>query len=133
MIPINSSQSLPSKKLGLSTVLSTGSYNVLRVSVSRVLARPVGWNLGLFVNAPMRSSFAVEAESNEAEASESVEEKEGDVVEVEGDIEEAETEAEEEVKAPRKPIVKLGDIMGVISLSITTLFFLCFVDNLLDF
>ncbi|KAJ0104869.1 hypothetical protein Patl1_18382 [Pistacia atlantica] len=117
MIPINSSQSLPSKKLGFSTVLSLGSYSGHRVSVSKVSARPVGWNLGLFVNAPMRGDFAVRAESNEVEASESVEVKERDVVEAEGDGEEAEaeTDAEEEVKTPRKPIVKLGDIMGILN------------------
>lgn len=82
------------------------------VSVS---AKPIGWNLGFFVNAQVKDSFVVRAEAHE-----SIEEEQNEAVQAQGDVVvavEAESEdkvEEEEVKAPRKPRVKLGDIMGVI-------------------
>lgn len=88
------------------------------VSVS---TKPIGWNLGFFVNAQVKDSFVVRAEANEeAEANESIEEEQNEAVQAQGDVVvavEAESEdkvEEEEVKAPRKPRVKLGDIMGVL-------------------
>lgn len=121
LIPRSSTQFIPSKKLGFSAVLSRGPFVSHRVSVS---AKPVGWNLGFFRNAQVKDSFVVRAESNEAaeaEASESFEEKPDEAVQAQGDVViavEAEAEdkvEEEEVKAPRKPRVKLGDIMGILN------------------
>ncbi|KAJ4712654.1 50S ribosomal protein L19, chloroplastic [Melia azedarach] len=120
MIPRGSSQCLPSKKLGFSTVFCRSPFVGHRVLVSRTSAKPIGWNLGFLVNAPVKESFVVRAESNEVEASESVEERQEDTVEAEGDAVDAEAEVEveeeeEEAKAPRTPRVKLGDIMGILN------------------
>lgn len=138
MIPRGSSQCLPSKKLGFSTVFCRSPFVGHRVLVSRTSAKPIGWNLGFLVNAPVKESFVVRAESNEVEASESVEERQEDTVEAEGDAVDAEAEVEveeeeEEAKAPRTPRVKLGDIMGVIISSIKIVLFvllmLCLVSE----
>ncbi|ESR53431.1 50S ribosomal protein L19-1 [Citrus sinensis] len=118
-IPRSSTQCIPSKRLGFSTVLSRGPFVSHGVSVS---TKPIGWNLGFFVNAQVKDSFVVRAESNEeAEANESIEEEQNEAVQAQGDVVvavEAESEdkvEEEEVKAPRKPRVKLGDIMGILN------------------
>ncbi|KAK2648142.1 hypothetical protein Ddye_015631 [Dipteronia dyeriana] len=114
MISRNSTQHAPSKKLGFSTFVSRAPSISHRVSISR---KPVGWNLGCFVSsAAAKRRFVVRAESEEAEASESVVEAEAQVDEEneEGDFE-AETEVEEEANEPRKPRIKLGDIMGILN------------------
>lgn len=133
MVPRNPNQFLPSNKLGFSTFLSRGPSVSRRISLCRASGKPIGWNLG-FSSEAVKGDFVVRAESDEAQASETVEEKEGDVVEAEANAkdetegvvteEEAEGESEAEVKEPRKPPTKLGDIMGVIK-CIDSSYFLC--------
>ncbi|XP_010529983.1 PREDICTED: 50S ribosomal protein L19-2, chloroplastic-like [Tarenaya hassleriana] len=107
-----------SRNLGFSSFLSRGPTTNHRMSVSR----GSGSNFGFSVDSRAKREFIVRAEENpegEAEASMDViaesETPEGEVegnVEVEGEA--AEAVAEEE-KPPRKPRVKLGDIMGILN------------------
>ncbi|KAK0587303.1 hypothetical protein LWI29_020806 [Acer saccharum] len=116
MISRNSTQYAPSKKLGFPTFVSRAPSISHRVSIS---TKPVGWNLGCFVSsAAAKRRFVVRAESEEAKASESVVEAEAQVDEEnEEGVVKAETqdEVEEEAKEPRKPRIKLGDIMGILN------------------
>lgn len=89
---------LQSLKLGVSSFVPSLNASISTGSSSRCGYRN------------RRNSFVVRAEA-EAEA-ESEPETSNVVAEEEEDIVEQEAE---EVKPPRKPIVKLGDIMGVIS------------------
>lgn len=105
-------------KLGFSTILSRwpsmlGSRNLSLVS--KVTCSPL-------IAQPTKCSFVVRAESNsegEGEASDNVDETESASVD---EVPEVQAEAEEvsdseskvdESKPPRKPRVKLGDVMGV--------------------
>lgn len=110
----------PPKKLGCLTCISRSPSSF---SVSGVSWGSTGWNLSPVIS-PANRSFVVRAESNadadkevntEAEVVENVEES----LEVTENAEEsAEAEAEvksEEPKPPRKPRVKLGDIMGILN------------------
>ncbi|KAL5551359.1 hypothetical protein UlMin_001535 [Ulmus minor] len=124
-IPRNPNQ-CPIKKLGFSSVLSRRSSN------SRLAASSIGSNFSPIYAAIVKRAFVVRAESNsggEAEAAENTEEKEvvgaeeGSEVKAEAEagaegekeeVSEDETEAEE-AKPPRKPRVKLGDIMGILN------------------
>ncbi|KAL5750837.1 hypothetical protein ACOSP7_025440 [Xanthoceras sorbifolium] len=114
MISRNSTQYAPSKKLGFSTFISRATSISHRASIS---AKPLGWNLGYFESAAAaaKRSFVVRAELEEAEASESVE-AQVDEEKEEGDVEaETQDKVDEEAKEPRKPRIKLGDIMGILN------------------
>lgn len=109
MISTNSTHHSPSKKLGFPTFSSRASSLPHKLSVS---TKPLGWSSGVLVS-PSPRSFVLRAESEESEASETVETQ---IEEEEGNVE-AGTEdnvKEEVVKEPRKPRIKLGDVMGVI-------------------
>ncbi|KAK6947519.1 Ribosomal protein L19 [Dillenia turbinata] len=100
----------PLNRLGFSTVLSTSSssFNCAPLSISRVS-----------VPTAIKRSFVVRAESNseegEPETTENVEEREAVDEEVPQEESEVTSEAEVEEKPPRKPRVKLGDIMGILN------------------
>ncbi|XP_012472091.1 50S ribosomal protein L19-1, chloroplastic [Gossypium raimondii] len=124
MIPRNQVQPFnPVKNRGFSAFLSRGPspLTTSKVSVSGFHSKvPVGSSFSCFA----RRGFVVRAESNpegegEAERNENgVEEPETKAeAEVEGEGEgEGEDEAEEEKpKEPRKPRIKLGDIMGILN------------------
>ncbi|KAM6557312.1 hypothetical protein CsatB_004331 [Cannabis sativa] len=114
------------KNLGFTSAVSRrpSLSNSARLWTSRVSTSSIGCNFGpLLAAANGRRCFVVRAESNsegeaEAEAAESVvENEEGGVeeaseVNAEGEEEVLETE---EAKPPRKPRVKLGDIMGILN------------------
>ena len=120
MIPRNQVQSFnPVKNLGFSAFLSRGpsQLTTCNVSVSGFhLKTPVGSSFSSFA----RREFVVRAESNpeaEAEAGENDVEEAETKAEAEEEVEageEGEDEVEEKPKEPRKPRIKLGDIMGVI-------------------
>lgn len=120
----------PSRKLGFSTFLSrrrsSSFVSGAPTSTSRVSFPSIPWNFSPVVAALPKPSFVVRAESNsEAEvvADDNVEDNEA--LE-ESEEPEAEVESEE-AKPPRKPRVKLGDVMGVITNdSLLTVLF-CFV------
>ena len=111
-----SSNQWPPKKLGLSTFPSprSSSLNLNRLSTSRFSSNSFGFHFRPIVVSPKRF-FIVRAEAdNEGElgADENTEEEET-VSETESEVK---LDAEDEAKPPRKPRVKLGDIMGVFSL-----------------
>ncbi|XVE57577.1 hypothetical protein DITRI_Ditri04bG0101100 [Diplodiscus trichospermus] len=115
MIPRNQVQSFnPAKNLGFSAFLSRGPslLSTSKVSVSGFhLKIPVASSFSSFT----RREFVVRAESNpdaEAEASENDVEEAETKAEAE---EEGEDELEEKPKEPRKPRIKLGDIMGILN------------------
>lgn len=118
MIPRNQVQSSnPVKNLGFSAFLSRGPspLKTSKVSVSGFHSKfPVGSSFSCF----SRREFVVRAESNpEAEANENGVEEAETKAEAEEEVEageEGEDEVEEKPKEPRKPRIKLGDIMGVI-------------------
>jgi large subunit ribosomal protein L19 len=116
--PTRNPRQRPPTKLGFTTCISRrpSSFNSgTHTSTSRVSTSSIGWNLSPVVADPSKRSFIVRAESNsEAEVTENVEDNEAvDDVEEESSESEAEVKSEE-AKPPRKPRVKLGDIMGVI-------------------
>ncbi|OMO85273.1 Ribosomal protein L19 [Corchorus olitorius] len=121
MIPRNQVQSFnPVKNVGFSAFLSRGPspLTTSKVSVSGFhLKIPVGSSSSLFA----RRDFVVRAESTpegeaEAEATEDVVEEGETKAEAEGEaVEEGEDGVEEKPKEPRKPRVKLGDIMGILN------------------
>lgn len=114
-----------------SNVLSRRSspLNSARASFSGVSSTSVGSILDPIVVAMKKRDFVVRAESNsegEAKAAENAEESEAVAVEESSEVKaEGESEAgaekevaleSEEAKPPRKPRIKLGDIMGVLYL-----------------
>ncbi|XWS49159.1 hypothetical protein CRYUN_Cryun13aG0139800 [Craigia yunnanensis] len=116
MIPRNQVQSFnPVKNLGFSAFLSRGPSQLTtsKVSVSGFhLKTPVGSSFSRFA----KREFVVRAESN-AEGENDVEEAETKA-EAEEEVEaeeEGEDEIEEKSKEPRKPRIKLGDIMGILN------------------
>ncbi|XP_022737943.1 50S ribosomal protein L19-1, chloroplastic-like [Durio zibethinus] len=123
MIPRNQVQSFnPVKNLGFSAFLSRGPspLTASKVSVSGFhLKTPVGSNFRCFA----RREIVVRAESNpegeaEVEANEIDVEETETKAEAEEEVEageEGEDEVEEKPKEPRKPRVKLGDIMGILN------------------
>ncbi|KAK6262830.1 hypothetical protein QUC31_008646 [Theobroma cacao] len=125
MIPINQVQSFnPVKNFGFSAFLSRGPspLTTSKVSVSGFhLKIPVGSSSSCFA----RREFVVRAESNpegvgevEAEASENDVEEAETKAEAEEEIEageDGEDKVEEKPKERRKPLVKLGDIMGILN------------------
>lgn len=104
---------LQSLKLGVSSFVPS-----LNASISTGSSARCGYR-------NRRNSFVVKAEA-EAEAEAESEPETSNVVAEEEDIVEQEAE---EVKPPRKPIVKLGDIMGVICFNLHSLLYYGFFDN----
>ncbi|XP_062073884.1 large ribosomal subunit protein bL19cy-like [Humulus lupulus] len=121
-IPRNPNQATI-KNLGLTNVVSRrhSLLNSARLWTSKVSTSSIGSNFGpLLAAANGRRCFVVRAEANsegEAEAAGSgVENEEGGVEEASEVNAEGEGVLEsEEVKPPRKPRVKLGDIMGILN------------------
>lgn len=122
MIPRNPTHCLPPRKLLLPSTFHRGSS--LCISTSRASSISIGSNLDTISSAFARHCFVARAESEnsgEGEVSEESENVEGEVTEVEEQeekegkvvLESDEVKAELKVKEPRKPIIKLGDIMGV--------------------
>ncbi|XP_059643356.1 large ribosomal subunit protein bL19cz [Cornus florida] len=115
MMPRNPTQCSP-KKLGLCAFVShrPPSLNYTGIAISRVSRNQLGLSFDAFVAEVASSrSFSVRAESNsggESETAESVDTE----TEPEPDSE-VKLEVESESKPPRKPIVKLGDIMGILN------------------
>ncbi|KAI4327180.1 hypothetical protein L6164_019672 [Bauhinia variegata] len=123
-IPQTPNQCSPSK-LGFSTLVSccpsTLGSRCLPL-LSRVSSGSISWSFSPIIAQPLKRTLIVRADSNSdggVESSESVEETASDSVE-----EVAEVEAEQsldsdpqvdEPKPPRKPRVKLGDIMGLLN------------------
>ncbi|CBI38456.3 50S ribosomal protein L19-2, chloroplastic-like [Vitis riparia] len=110
-----SSNQWPPKKLGLSTFPSprSSSLNLNRLSTSRFSSNSFAFHFRPIVVSPKRF-FIVRAEAdNEGElgADENTEEEET-VSETESEVK---LDAEDEAKPPRKPRVKLGDIMGILN------------------
>ncbi|KAL4602334.1 hypothetical protein ACB092_10G045800 [Castanea dentata] len=108
----------PSRKLGFSSFLSrrpsSSFVSGAPTSASRVSSPSIPWNLSSVVAALPKPSFVVRAESN-SEAGVVVDDNVEDNEAVE-ESEEAEAEVEsEEAKPPRKPRVKLGDVMGILN------------------
>lgn len=124
VIPRSPTQFPVPKKLGFSSTINRSSYlsnsaSSSRFSVSRVSSTSLSSNLEAFFKEFSRQSFVTRAES-ESGGGEVVEETENveEEVVVEGSEEEevqAEAEVEGVVKEPRKPRVKLGDIIGVLT------------------
>ncbi|KAF3448259.1 hypothetical protein FNV43_RR08972 [Rhamnella rubrinervis] len=117
----------PTKKLVFSNVLSRRSspLNSARDSFSRVSSTYVGSIFDPIAVAMKKRAFVVRAESNSESEAEAAEEggavavEEPSEVKAEGEGEAgAEKEAtleSEEAKPPRKPRIKLGDIMGILN------------------
>ncbi|KAH8521355.1 hypothetical protein Peur_040060 [Populus x canadensis] len=124
VIPRSPTQFPVPKKLGFSSTINRSSYlsnsaSSSRFSVSRVSSTSLSSNLEAFFKEFSRQSFVTRAES-ESGGGEVVEETENveEEVVVEGSEEEevqAEAEVEGVVKEPRKPRVKLGDIIGILN------------------
>ena len=107
-IPRTPTLCLSPRKLGFSSHLFNQSSRISSTMVSS------GLNLDPLITAFARQRFVARAESDDG-AGQVVEESETAVEEsVEGE-EAGEAELEEVAKEPRKPIVKLGDVMGVIN------------------
>ncbi|KAF3955032.1 hypothetical protein CMV_019701 [Castanea mollissima] len=105
-------------KLGFSSFLSrrpsSSFVSGAPTSASRVSSPSIPWNLSSVVAALPKPSFVVRAESN-SEAGVVVDDNVEDNEAVE-ESEEPEAEVEsEESKPPRKPRVKLGDVMGILN------------------
>ncbi|KAF7828473.1 50S ribosomal protein L19, chloroplastic-like isoform X2 [Senna tora] len=122
-VPKNPNQCSPIK-LGFSAVVSCCPSTLASRSlplVSKASSTSILWNCSPLTAQPFKSNFVVRAESNSeggGEASDNVEEAESAGVE---EVSEAEAEVSdsdlkvEEPKPPRKPRVKLGDIMGILN------------------
>ncbi|GFZ16548.1 ribosomal protein L19 family protein [Actinidia rufa] len=110
-VPRNPTQCHP-KTLGFSSLVyrRPSSFDSARVSTSLVAINAFGPVSGPVISKLSNRSFVVRAESisaeGEVEDTETVEDNEE---------EEAESELEAEGKLPRKPRVKLGDIMGILN------------------
>lgn len=123
VIPRNPTQFHVPKKLGFSSTINRSSYlsnsaSSSRFSVSRVSSTSLSSNHEAFFKEFARQSFVTRAES-ESGGGEVVAETENveEEVVVEGsEEEEVQAEVEGAVKEPRKPRVKLGDIIGVLTL-----------------
>lgn len=102
-IPRTPNQCAP-RKLGFCSAIYGN-----RLSFSTLSSSSIGCHFHHAVAGPVKRTFVVRAEANsEAEAAEEAPE-----VEVEGVVE---SDAQpEEVKPPRKPRVKLGDVMGILN------------------
>ncbi|KAM4085550.1 hypothetical protein ACJW30_10G036200 [Castanea mollissima] len=104
----------PSRKLGFSSFLSrrpsSSFVSGAPTSASRVSSPSIPWDLSSVVAALPKPSFVVRAESN-SEAGVVVD----DNVEDNEAVEESEEPEAEESKPPRKPRVKLGDVMGILN------------------
>ncbi|XP_075642489.1 large ribosomal subunit protein bL19c [Castanea sativa] len=104
----------PSRKLGFSSFLSrrpsSSFVSGAPTSASRFSSPSIPWNLSSVVAALPKPSFVVRAESN-SEAGVVVD----DNVEDNEAVEESEEPEAEESKPPRKPRVKLGDVMGILN------------------
>ncbi|XP_050230009.1 50S ribosomal protein L19, chloroplastic [Mercurialis annua] len=106
-IPRNPNQCQPPpRKLGFSTSIHRCS-STSRVSISSRAS--FGSNLDSITSAFAKQRFIARAESEEAAAAVEV------VEESEVEVEEDEVKVEETPKEPRKPIIKLGDIMGILN------------------
>ncbi|KAJ6963083.1 hypothetical protein NC652_001648 [Populus alba x Populus x berolinensis] len=122
VIPRNPTQFHVPKKLGFSSTINRSSYlsnsaSSSRFSVSRVSSTSLSSNHEAFFKEFARQSFVTRAES-ESGGGEVVEETENveEEVVVEGsEEEEVQAEVEGAVKEPRKPRVKLGDIIGILN------------------
>lgn len=93
------------RRLGFCSAVS-----VTRVSFSTLSSSSIGCHFHHTVAAPLRRAFVVRAEAS-SEAESAVEEASGAEVEA---VVESDAQPEEE-KAPRKPRVKLGDVMGILN------------------
>ncbi|XP_058009485.1 50S ribosomal protein L19-2, chloroplastic [Hevea brasiliensis] len=120
VIPRSPTLCLPPRKLGFSSTFHRDS--TLCISTSRVSSNSICSNLEAFA----RHSIVARAESENSGGGEVANESdnvEGEVTEVEeqeekeGEVvlESDEVKAEVKVKEPRKPIIKLGDIMGILN------------------
>ncbi|KAF9689758.1 hypothetical protein SADUNF_Sadunf01G0125500 [Salix dunnii] len=122
VIPRNPAHCSVPKKLGFSSTINRSSYLSIsatssRFSASRVSSTSLSSNLEAVFKGFARKSFVTRAEleSGGGEVVEETENVEEKVVEEGGE----EVDVEGTVKEPRKPRVKLGDIIGV-------LVFICF-------
>lgn len=120
LVPRNQFGFAPAKKLGFSALINQcpSSFNSSALSVSRVVPNSFASRLGKSYE---RRNFVVRAEASSEEAAENVESAEApeEPEAAETEAEAAEEELESEPEPPRKPIVKLGDIMGVFYLNFT--------------
>ncbi|XAR54899.1 hypothetical protein NMG60_11030229 [Bertholletia excelsa] len=124
MIPRNPSQ-CPPRTLGFSAFVSRrpSRFNLARPPMARAPTGVFRSSFGPVVAKLSDRSFVVRAESDaqgEPEATEeSVEENEATSSEAPDDETEVESEVkaevEEETKPPRRPLIKLGDIMGILN------------------
>ena len=115
MIPRNPSQSPDPKRLGFSSAFNRTSYlsnpaSSIRASVSNSISS----NLDAIVTFAMqRFVTRAESESRGGEVVEDTENVGEEVVEEGSEEDEVKNEVEVAVKEPRKPLVKLGEIIGV--------------------
>ncbi|CAK9184986.1 unnamed protein product [Ilex paraguariensis] len=110
----------PMPNLGFSSFVSraSSSFGSTPVLTSiRVSVNSFGSSFDPLVSKLANRSFIVRAEADPGTELEVVENVEENVVVVESEAEEAEllSEAEAEEKPPRKPRVKLGEIMGILN------------------
>lgn len=123
-LPQNPNQSFP-HKLGISTMVSYCPSALSSRSLplfSKFTSSSILWTCGPQVAQPIKSMFVVRAEANSEggdDAGDGAEEPETASVE---EVQEAESEEVsdsdpkvDEPKPPRKPRVKLGDIMGILN------------------
>ncbi|KDP39939.1 hypothetical protein JCGZ_03470 [Jatropha curcas] len=130
VIPRNPTQFPPSRKLGFSATVYRGSSlcnSTSRVSVSQLSTNSIGSNLDAIISAFASQRFVARAESEESGGGEVADNSENVELEEQEDSENAEVEeqeeekqgdevkAEEKVKEPRKPRIKLGEIMGILN------------------
>lgn len=101
-------QALFAPKLTLPSSLAS-SRNV--ALISRVPSTPISWLCAPLVAKP---SFVVRADSNLDGSGEATEDVPSDNVDEVPEVEEEQASDSEPPKLPRKPRVKLGDVMGVI-------------------
>ncbi len=110
-----SSHQWPPKKLGLSSFPSsrTSSLHLSRLSTSGFSSNSFGFRFSPIVAPPKRFFVARAEEENEGELGPD-ENTEGEetISETESEVK---LDAEDEAKPPRKPRVKLGDIMGILN------------------
>lgn len=110
-----SSHQWPPKKLGLSSFPSSrsSSLKLNRSSASRFSSNSFGFHFSPIVAPPKRFFVARADADNEGELGPDENTEEETASETESEVK---LDAEDEAKQPRKPRVKLGDIMGVFSL-----------------
>ncbi|KAJ6714930.1 RIBOSOMAL PROTEIN L19 [Salix viminalis] len=122
VLPRNPAQCSVPKRLAFSSTINRSSYLSIsatcsRFSASRVSSTSLSSNLEAVFKGSARQSFVTRAESESGggEAVEETENVEEKVVEEGGEEEEVEVEVEGAVKEPRKPRLKLGDIIGILN------------------